>query len=251
MKPSLIDISKINNKKILLFGAHSDDVEFLMGGTVLRLGDKKLNNHIIEVIATDGQMGTHDIDHDHQNLISDRQKEARRAAECFGAKKTIFWSYPDLDLQNRKKQLLKKVIKLLFKHKPDLVFSFDPWGRYDAYVHPDHRALAWAVTEGVMLATIPKWVKKNGLGNRYLSPKPQLWLYAPAEPNVVVDVSENWLQRLDLLKIFETQYDDDFKYEKVEKILSLVFGSIGNSVGVEHAEGFRILEYFGELDINK
>jgi LmbE family N-acetylglucosaminyl deacetylase len=198
------------------------------------------------VVVTDGNMGTHDHDKDHSELVSARMNEARKAAEHMGAKQIRFWSYPDLELEARKKMLLKHVVKELLKFRPDIVVSFDPWGHYEAYAHPDHRALAWAVSEGVMLATLPKWVERNGLGRRFLSPKPQLWLMCPAEGNAVVDISSIWDERLNLLRVFESQFDNDFQWEKMSEWVRRTFKAVGDSVGVEYAEGFRILEYTGE-----
>ena len=245
LKPDLIDISKIKGKKIVVFGAHSDDVEFLAAGTLMQLG---ANNDLRLVVATDGQNGTHDEDQDKSELVSMRQTEARIASKKLEAKEVLFWSYQDLDLQNRKKHLLKRIVKLLLREKPDMVFSFDPWGRYEAYVHPDHRALAWAVTEGIMMSTLPKWVKKHGLGNRFLSPKPQLWLYAPAEANVAVDISTVWEERLAVVEGFVSQFDREVQWLRIKRLLTKMYSKVGGSVGVDSAEGFRILEYDGEYN---
>ena len=280
--PSLIDLRKVTNKTILAFGAHPDDLEFAAAGTLMLLAKQgveseadlilypspkrrrtnpsplrrgegvrsgaELQNHLNLIIATDGSYGTHDLDQDKGELVQMRYTEARIAAKKLEAKNITFWSYPDLDLQNRKKQLLKKVVKTLLKVKPDIVLSFDPWGRYDAYVHPDHRALAWAVTEGVMLSTLPKWNHRHGLGHRHLSPKPQLWLYAPACANVAVDISAIWQQRLDVVKTFISQFDRDFQWQTTEQWLHSSYSKTGQTVGVEFAEPFRILEYHGEWD---
>jgi LmbE family N-acetylglucosaminyl deacetylase len=258
--PSLIDVAEIKNKTILAFGAHPDDLEFAAAGTLMQLSrsasplpikgglERVTLNKLQIVVATDGSYGTHDLDQDKGELTQIRYTEARIAAKKLGAQSITFWGYPDLDLQNRKKQLLKKVIKILLKVKPDIVFSFDPWGRYDAYVHPDHRALAWAVTEGVMISTLPKWNQKHGLGNRHLNPKPQLWLYAPAVANVAVDISSFWQRRLDVVKIFISQFDHDFQWQNTERWLESSYSQSGALVGVQYAESFRILEYHGEWD---
>jgi LmbE family N-acetylglucosaminyl deacetylase len=246
-RPNLIDPNKIRGKRIVAFGAHSDDVEFLAAGTMMQLS---VNNEIEIVIATDGQMGTHSAKQNGEDLTKVRIREAQEGAKFMGVQKVMFWSYPDLNLQIWRKQLLKRVVKYLVTNKPDLVLSFDPWGRYEAYVHPDHRTLAWAVTEGVMLATLPKWIKKNKIGNGYLSPKPQHWLWAPAEANVAVEVTGVWQRRMELLKVFNSQFDNDFEWERISKMIAKMYADIGRVAGVEYAEGFRILEYTGEWDKN-
>ncbi len=243
IKPDILDITKIKNKKILAMGAHSDDLEFCAGGTLLQLSKQ---NQVEVVIVTDGNMGTHNCDQDHQELVRMRMEEARAAAKHMGAKEVRFWSYPDLELENRRKMLLKHVVKELLRMKPNIVVTFDPWGRYEAAVHPDHRALAWAATEGVMMATLPKWVKRQGLGNRFLSPKSQVWLMCPAVANVVVNISPIWEERLGLLKVFVSQFDNDFQWDKMSEWVTRTSNTAGTMVGLEHGEGFRILEYMGE-----
>lgn len=251
-KPALIDTSKITNQKILVFGAHPDDIEFASAGTILKLtGDESakseqassFRNKIHFVIATDGSYGTHNANQNRQQLVQTRQAEARESAKKLGVQKISFWSYPDLGLSDRKKILLKKVVKILLKEKPNMVFSWDPWGKYEAYIHPDHRTLAWAVAEAVMLSTLPQWNYRHGLGKRYLQHKPQLWLYAPNEPNVAVDVSSTWQARIDAVKTFTSQFDQQVKWEKTKHWLTSSYSQQGQSVGVAYAETFRIMEY--------
>jgi len=243
--PALIDTDKITGKKIIAFGAHPDDIEFTSAGTIFQLSR---NNDVHFAIATDGSYGTHDHNQDRGELVKTRYQEARESAKQLKAKEIDFWSYPDLDLQNRKRQLLKKVVKALLKIKPDIVFSWDPWGKYEPAVHPDHRALAWAVAEGVMMSTLPKWIHRKGLGNKFLSPKPQLWLYAPGEANIAVDISPAWEQKITAIKLFKSQFDSEVVMEKVESRLQNNHSRVGEQVGVQYAEPFRIMEYRGEWD---
>lgn len=243
--PATIDMSKIRGKRILALGAHSDDLEFLAAGTLMQLTKE---NFVSVVIATDGRMGTHDHDQDTGELVSMRMTEARIAAKKIGVEEINFWNYPDLDLQNRKKHLLKRVVKHMLKVKPDMVVTFDPWGRYDPLVHPDHRALGWAVVEGVLYGTLPQWVYRQGLGKKFLTPKPQVWLMAPAEANVVVDITDVWDLKLNNLQGFVSQFDREVQWEKQRKWLELEFGKVGDMVGVQYGEAFRILEYMGEWD---
>lgn len=245
VQPALIDFSKIKGQKVLAIGAHSDDMEFGAGGTLLQMSRE---NEVTVVIATDGRMGSHDLDHDKGELIQMRMTEARIAGKKLGVKEVLFWGYPDLQLRERKKHLLRRVVKELLRFQPDIVLTFDPWGKYEMAVHPDHRTLAWAVVEGVMMATLPEWVKKHKLGRRFLSPKPSVWLMAPGEPNVAVDVSDVWEERLDLLKVFVSQFDREVQWERLKTRVEYSYGEMGKWAGVAFAEGFRIMEYDGRWD---
>lgn len=246
--PATLDVSKIQNKRILALGAHSDDMEFLAAGTLIQLAPR---NTISIVIATDGRMGTHDHDQNTDELVSMRMTEAQIAAKKMGIADVNFWSYPDLGLQFRKKHLLRRVVKHLLKVRPDIVITFDPWGKYDALVHPDHRTLGWAVVEGVLYGTLPQWVARSGLGKQFLTPKPQVWLMAPGEANVVVDISPVWEHKLANLQGFVSQFDREVQWEHNKQWLELEFGRIGDAIGVEYGEAFRILEYMGEWNLKK
>lgn len=240
-----LDIGKIKNKRIVAIGAHSDDLEFACAGTINLLAQ---NNELEIVIVTDGNLGVHEYEIDKQGLVEKRIFEARKSAEMMGVKNVNFWSYPDWSLFERKKHLMKKMVKWWLKFRPDIVISFDPWGKYEPYVHLDHRTLAWSVVESLMLATLPQWVIKHRLGRRMLSPKPQVWLMWPSDANVVVDVSSNWNKRMEVLGVFESQFDKEVDQKKLEKWVQTNAIRIGKKVNVEYGEEFRILDYEDEWD---
>ncbi len=243
MKTAKLNLTKITGKKILAIGAHSDDVEFAAGGTLLQLG---VNNDLRIIVATDGRLGVHEFDADAEALVKKRIEESRMTGEKMGAKKVTFWLYPDWGLEERRKHLIKKVVKTVLRERPDIIISLDPWGKYELYVHPDHRTLAWAVQEGIMLATLPRWVQLHRLGRRMLHPKPQTWLMWPGEVNGVADVSGVWERKIDLIGTFVSQFDDHFQKEEVLAWVEQMAQENGAGIGVEKGEAFRILDYKGE-----
>ena len=65
----------------LAVGAHPDDVEFVMAGTLSLLARAGFEPHILTV--ANGSGGT--VRHSHEQIIRIRRKEAQRAAEVIGA----------------------------------------------------------------------------------------------------------------------------------------------------------------------
>jgi LmbE family N-acetylglucosaminyl deacetylase len=242
MSMTIIKPKNISNQNILAFSAHPDDIEFGAGGTLLQLSK---TNQVSLIIATDGQLGTHDIRADKSQLIKTRQQESRSASQQLGINKTIFWNYPDLRLGYWRPHLFKKTLKFLLKHRPDIIITQDPWARYEVALHPDHQLLSQVVLEAVLCGTLPLFLHRQGYTRKQpLSPKPQIWLTCPAEISHVVDISPVIRQKLDLLRSFSSQYDQELQWQKkADWITNLAThtASLVKRSKLEKAEGFRII----------
>jgi len=140
----------MSGNKMLILVAHADDTEFLAGGTVARFAAEGWE--IIEVIATNNERGSFELDRD--TLIRDSEKEALEAARILGKQDVIFLGYPDGFLGDTPINLLREnFIRLIRQHRPRLVMTFDPWAPFEP--HPDHRAVAWAAVEALSFAHMP------------------------------------------------------------------------------------------------
>ncbi len=118
--------------KILAFGAHPDDLEFGMGGTLLKL--KKEGHEIALVVLSRGEAGTH-------GSPQIREQESRDAADFLGATIEIL-DYTDTEIEDNAKSR-KDIANIIRKHKPDIVFA--PYhsisgSHLDGRAHPDHSA---------------------------------------------------------------------------------------------------------------
>lgn len=233
-----LDISGIKSKKILAIGAHPDDLEFAVGGTLLGLGEK---NTIIVVCVTSGQMGSHDEDEYKQDLLSTREKEQREASAEYHASRILFFQFPDMFVTEQFKRLRKRLIKLFVKTRPDIVITHDPWTEYFPY-HPDHRAIGFAVFDAVIASTLPRYLKKRSVAGKPLDPKPQLWLMHPHEASHAVDISSVYKKKLALIKTHKSQFDGGMVWKDVKTFLDEHFRRIGKEIGAEYAEGLHIIE---------
>ncbi len=114
---------EMENKTILAFGAHPDDVEFGCGGTLLLL--KEIGFEIIIVDLTKGEKSVHGTSRD------ERIKEAEESAEILGIKRDIYdLGDKNISLSEEHKKIVKKIIE---RYKPSLTFA-----PYFIDKHPDH-----------------------------------------------------------------------------------------------------------------
>ena len=110
---------------ILCFGAHADDIEIGMGGTIskyIQLGKK-----IVLVDLTKANLSSN-------GDVSLRKKEAEEAANILGVDIRENLSFSDRDLLCTQEKIAA-VVALIRKYQPRVVFS--PYGMDR---HPDHGA---------------------------------------------------------------------------------------------------------------
>ncbi len=242
-----LDLNKIKDKKIVVFGVHGDDW-LEISGTLNQLSQ---GNEVIGVVSSDGRMEGHEFEINGDEFVTKKIEETRKYIEKLGMKKCLFWMYPDWDLVNRKNHITKKIVKLMLKERPDMVINLDPWGKYEGYELPDGRVLAWLVMEGVKLSMSPRWVQLHRLGRRMLQPEPQMWLMNPNQVNAVVDVSDKWDTLRGLLELFESKFDEYVSKDKFLKKWDEKSESNGKLIDALKGEVFRIMNYENEWNEDK
>ena len=138
------------HKTVLVFAPHADDAEFFAGGTIALMAEQGVKVFLVTV--SDGSRGS--FRHTSADLIRLRVIEATEAARVLGAELPIFLGHPDLELDTLPAGLLREqFIFLIRKHRPDIVIAEDAYASHE--VHPDHRAVAWAVSDALNYATLP------------------------------------------------------------------------------------------------
>jgi N-acetylglucosamine malate deacetylase 1 len=131
---------------VLAFGAHPDDIEVSMGGTIAKLSDKGLTTLIVDLC--DGEPTRH-------ASRGARRIQAAEAARILGATRLTL-AFADRLIQDTVDARLQ-VARLLRVHRPRYVFTTKGSG-----VHPDHRAVTDIIVNGVFYARLPKWDEVNG-----------------------------------------------------------------------------------------
>ena len=116
-------------QKVLAIGAHPDDIEFMMAGTLLQLGKVGYEPHVF--VVANGSCGSMVMDRD--ELVRVRFDEARAAAAILGAE---FHAPIADDLEiTYTLPLLRKAAAVIRAVEPDIVLTHSP----DEYME-DHNA---------------------------------------------------------------------------------------------------------------
>ena len=174
---------------VLLFGAHPDDVEWGAGGSVLLL--KTTGSSFGVVDLTRGEMGS-------RGTSEERDKEAQEAASSMGARFRENLSLPDggvIDSVENRKQLAS----VIRRHRPKLVLA-----PYWKDRHPDHAATGRLIRNSAVYCTLRKSNDPNP------PHKPSAYLYYLlhhfTRPSMVVDISNVYNQKLELLRLHVSQF---------------------------------------------
>ncbi|HEY5037761.1 MAG TPA: bacillithiol biosynthesis deacetylase BshB1 [bacterium] len=225
LKGALVDV--------LAFGAHPDDVEIAMGGTLLSL--KAQGAKIVVCHLTDGEptpYGNHKL----------RLKEAEAAAKILRLD-----DYEILPLKNRELQdtlsARRKVAEIIRRYKPAMVFA-----PYWVDAHPDH----WGACQLVEAARFwAKLVKTNMKGEPWYPPKFYYHLCSHLRPNVqpsfVVDTSEFHDRKLAAVRCYESQFIKK-PGSKMFEFINTTNRYWGAMIGTQTAEPFFSKENLGVQD---
>ena len=153
----------------LAFGAHPDDLEIGMGGTLAKLATNK-NNNVTGVIAT------------LSSQESERKQEQINAAQILGIEIELL----EIDFHKlfSSRFMVKTIDNLIEKYKPDVIFTH--WN-HDS--HQDHNVL----TDGVIAAT-----RKN---------KCSVFMYEQTLPGGVVTESFRAQAYVDITGFIEKKID--------------------------------------------
>jgi len=186
-------------KSVLVIVAHADDMEFMAGGTIARMA--ALGYAIREVIATNNERGTLEPDWSPKFTADARRAEARFGARVLGVDPDVeFLGYEDGRLSETPlNELREKCMRAIRRHKPDVLFTWDPHAPYED--HQDHRAVAWAATEAAMFSHFPLYHPEHrdeGLAPHYVGER-YFFAKSPRDANTAVDISDYIDRKVDAL----------------------------------------------------
>lgn len=193
--------------RILAIGAHPDDCDVGCGGTVAKLTQQGWEATFI--ICTNGNKGSHNPDASPHLLAETREEEQRTAAALLGVQQVIFLRYNDGELEAT--AALRAEMALYIRHfKPHLLFTHDPWRPY--MLHPDHRAVGFAVVDGVVNARDHLYMPGlHQIGLPAWRPS-ALFLWVPDRPDYTEDIGDTLDVKIAALRAHRSQMqpDDDW-----------------------------------------
>ncbi|WP_411809870.1 bacillithiol biosynthesis deacetylase BshB1 [Bacillus haynesii] len=214
---------------ILAFGAHSDDVEIGMGGTIAKYTKKGFQIGICDL--TQAELSSN-------GTVETRKSEAALAAEILGASPRISLTLPDRGLFPSQ-AAIREAVAVIRKHKPKLVFVPYPKDR-----HPDHGHAAEIVEEAVFSAGIHKYEDAEKQPAYKVQNVYYYMINGFHKPEFVIDISETINQKKESLAAYQSQFTRSRQsvetpltngyIETVEAREKL----LGKEVGVAYAEGF-------------
>jgi N-acetylglucosamine malate deacetylase 1 len=176
---------------LLAIAAHRDDVELTCAGTLIKAANQGHKTAVIDLTA--GEMGT-------RGDAASRADEAERAARIMGLSARENLGLPDAAIVNdpATRTLLARAIRRL---KPKVVIAPARQGR-----HPDHRVTAELVRDACFVAGLAK------LAPDVPKHRPRKVLHCMSfrqdfeKPTFVVDISDEFEQKLEAIRCFETQF---------------------------------------------
>ncbi|MBM3437802.1 MAG: bacillithiol biosynthesis deacetylase BshB1 [Bacteroidetes bacterium] len=218
------------NLHLLAFAAHPDDVELAASGTIISHIQQGYRCGVIDL--TRGELGT-------RGNIESREAEAAASTKIMGLSVR-----DNLDLGDGffeiNQTTLMAVVTQIRKYKPSIVLANAVSDR-----HPDHGRAAALVSRACFLAGLPKIETGTYQAHR---PK-AVYHYIQdrfIKPDVIVDITAVFEQKMTAIKAFKTQFYDPNSAEPETPISSKEFMEFlearsleyGRTIGTKYGEGF-------------
>jgi bacillithiol biosynthesis deacetylase BshB1 len=174
---------------MLIFGAHPDDVEIGVGGTVIKHTDMGYKCGIVDLTA--GEMGSN-------GTAEIRRREALAAAEIMGVVVRDNLGLPDARLQVNEENL-RPIVEVIRRYRPGVVI-----GPYWKDRHPDHLSASQLVRNAAHHAGLHKYPVD---GEPYRPPLVMEYFLAVFdEPTFVVDISKCYERKMGALAAHSSQF---------------------------------------------
>ncbi len=214
---------------ILAFGAHPDDVEIGMAGTLAKYKEQGYKTGICDLTYAERSSNGN---------VEIRQKEASEAARVLELDARIQLSLPDRGLFMKEAYILE-IVSVIRKYKPRLVFA-----PYCEDRHPDHGNCARLVEEAVFSSGIKRVEDAKSQGAH----KPgNLYFYqinGLHKPDFLIEISSQIEKKAKALEAYTSQFERDpsgvdtpLTNGYVEAVISRE-RAYGKQIGSMYAEGF-------------
>lgn len=222
---------------ILAIGVHPDDVELGCSGTLIN--EIKAGKKAGVLDLTQGELGT-------RGTIETRYNEAANAAMIMGVQMRENLQMRDGFFKNDEEHQLK-LISAIRKYQPDIVFANVLNDR-----HPDHGRAGKLIADSCFLSGLAKIETTDEAGAPQARWRPsyvfhyiQDWYH---EPDLLIDISDAFEQRMKAVQAYSTQFHTDASGEEgpqtyistpgfLESIIARA-RMFGKRIGVNYAEGF-------------
>lgn len=217
---------------VLVFAAHPDDAELSMGGTIAKFTSQGLKVGVVDL--TKAELSTRG------NIIT-RAKETAAASKILKLKVRDNLGIKDGNIAVTQTNI-KKVVTLIRKYKPTLVFA-----PYFNDRHPDHIDSSHLIKRAVFSSGLEKF-KTNIAGKSQLQYRPKKIFYYMQtylfQPSFIVDISDHFETKMRSVNKFESQFHNPL-VKKEDTFISKP-GFLDYVKARAEFYGFQIRKKYGE-----
>lgn len=229
MEKNCQSMSRDHGLELLAFGAHADDVEIGMGGTIAKYCGQGYSVGICDLTKADlSSNGNVDL----------RQEEAARAQQVLGVRTRIQLDIPDRGIFITDHHI-KKIVTVIRQYRPQVIFA-----PYHEDRHPDHGNCAKLVKEAIFSAGIKKYEDELKLPAHKVDAFYLYMINGLHKPSFIVDISTEIDLKIEALKTYKSQFmkqpgsvDTPLTNGYISSVLARE-SLFGKEVGVEYGEGF-------------
>ena len=207
--------------KILVVGAHLDDIELACGGTIAKAIEA---GHQVKTLVM-SKSGYTNIDGKMQREDSVAVKEGTNALHKLGVKDIEILDFPTKDIPFCS-EVVTEIDKRITEFNPDIIFAHHPFDTHQAHV-------------GVSQSTIAAARRKNTI--LFFEPiAPSGRSYVAFKAQIYVDISSVIDKKLASLKEHKSEYNKFGGESWVSGVESRA-GFRGYEIGKKYAEAFELL----------
>jgi bacillithiol biosynthesis deacetylase BshB1 len=221
---------------ILAFGAHPDDVELGAAGTIAKHIANGLSVGIVDL--TQGELGT-------RGSAALRKKEANKSKEILGVSYRANLKMADGYFEETQNNL-NLIIEEIRKTQPKIVLCNAVEDR-----HPDHGRGSHLVSRACFLSGLRKIETQDDNGKQEAWRPEVVYHYVQdryIEPDVVIDVTQFWQQKMDAIMAYSSQFFNPDSEEPSSPISGEEFlqsveaksRTFGRLINAELGEGFTV-----------
>ena len=207
--------------KILAVGAHLDDIEIAVGGTLAKAIE---NGHEVKTLIM-SKSGYTNKDGEVQRSDEDAVAEGTKALQTLGITDIEILDFPTKDIPFES-DVVTAIDRCISDYGPDIIFTHHPFDTHQAHV-------------GVSNATIAAARRKNTVFF-YEPISPSGRSYVAFRPQLYVEISSTIDKKIASLREHKTEYNKFGKEDWIEGVHARC-GFRGYEIGKKYAEAFEIL----------
>ena len=207
--------------KILAVGAHLDDIEIAVGGTLAKAIE---NGHEVKTLIM-SKSGYTNKDGEVQRSDEDAVAEGTKALQTLGVTDIEILDFPTKDIPFES-DVVTAIDRCISDYGPDIIFTHHPFDTHQAHV-------------GVSNATIAAARRKNTVFF-YEPISPSGRSYVAFRPQLYVEISSTIDKKIASLREHKTEYNKFGKEDWIEGVHARC-GFRGYEIGKKYAEAFEIL----------